>query len=108
MGETATANYDSGKPMLAGCVKSCAATPIMAHAPVAWSAEIWPQAHSAAVEVALRGPSAQARAVPSHRARLSAAARAARDRPIVPGWRNRHSSFTQLAHRTAARGVATR
>ena len=40
--------------MLAGCVKSCAATPLMGQAPLAWSAEIWPQAHSAAVEVALR------------------------------------------------------
>jgi hypothetical protein len=53
--ETATANYDSVKPMLGSCVKSCAATPIMGHAPVAWSAEVWPQAHSAAVDGALRG-----------------------------------------------------
>jgi hypothetical protein len=54
-GETATANPDSGQPMLASCVKSCAATPIMSHAPVAWSAEVWPQAHSATVDPALRG-----------------------------------------------------
>jgi hypothetical protein len=54
-GETATVAYDSAKSMLAGCVKSCAATPIMGHAPVAWYAEVWPQVHSAAIDVALRG-----------------------------------------------------
>jgi hypothetical protein len=55
--EAAPANYDAGKPMLASCVKSCAATPIMAHASVAWCAEVWPQAHSVAVDGAMRGHS---------------------------------------------------
>jgi hypothetical protein len=51
---TATGD-DSAKAMGAGCIKSCAAAPMLIQLPVVWSPDIWPQAHSAAVIDTLRG-----------------------------------------------------
>ncbi len=55
--DTATPKYDSGKTKSADCVKSCAAVQILALAAMAWSLDVWPQIHSAAIEVALNGHS---------------------------------------------------
>ncbi len=46
---------DSAKAIAAGCIKSCAAAPMMIQLAVAWSPDIWPQVHSAAVADTLRG-----------------------------------------------------
>jgi hypothetical protein len=53
--ETATAKNDAGKPMVADCVKICAAAPMLNASTLAWSADVWPQSHAEAIETALRG-----------------------------------------------------
>lgn len=54
-GDAATPKYDSGKTKSADCVKSCAAVQILGLAAVAWSLDVWPQIHSATIEIALNG-----------------------------------------------------
>jgi hypothetical protein len=53
--ETAAPQNDSGKTKSADCVKSCAAVQVLGLAVMTWSPEVWPQIHSAAIEVALNG-----------------------------------------------------
>ncbi len=53
--ETATPTPDSAKPMVGDCVKTCAAAPILGISAMAWAPDAWPQTHSAAIEVALKG-----------------------------------------------------
>ena len=53
--ETATQKHDSGKPIIADCVKSCAAAPLLGISIMSWSPDVWPQVHSTAIEVALNG-----------------------------------------------------
>jgi hypothetical protein len=54
-GETAMASHPADSSMSAACVKSCAVTPMLGQMDQMWSAEVWPQAHPLAVDVALRG-----------------------------------------------------
>jgi hypothetical protein len=53
--ETAAPQDESGKTKSADCVKSCAAVQVLGLATMTWFPEVWPQIHSAAIEVALKG-----------------------------------------------------
>jgi hypothetical protein len=53
--ETATPQHDTGKAKSIDCVKSCAAVQVMGLVAMAWFPDVWPQIHSAAIEVALNG-----------------------------------------------------
>lgn len=45
----------SGKTMLADCVKSCAAMPMLGQAALVWSPDVWPKSESAGMELSLSG-----------------------------------------------------
>jgi uncharacterized protein (DUF2342 family) len=62
--ETATQKHDSGKAKSADCVKCCAATQVLGLIAMAWSPDVWPQIHLAAVEVALHGQMPKPELVP--------------------------------------------
>ena len=53
--ETPAPQPDSGKTKSADCAKNCAAVQVMGLAAMIWSLDVWPQIHSAAIEVALNG-----------------------------------------------------
>ena len=53
--EMAMPQHDSGKAKSIDCVKSCAAVQVMGLVAVTWSPEVWPQIHSATIEIALSG-----------------------------------------------------
>ncbi len=55
IGKTTTAKNDSGNAMLADCVRSCAAMPMLGQAALAWSPDVWPKSQSAGIELALSG-----------------------------------------------------
>ncbi len=53
--EAAAPQHNSGKTKSADCVKSCAAVQVLGFVVMTWAPEVWPQIHSAAIEVALNG-----------------------------------------------------
>jgi hypothetical protein len=53
--KTTTARNGSGKTMLADCVKSCAAMPMLGQAALVWSPDVWPKSESAGMELSLSG-----------------------------------------------------
>jgi hypothetical protein len=53
--KAAAPQRDSGKTKSVDCAKNCAAVQVMGLAAMIWSLEVWPQIHSAAIEVALNG-----------------------------------------------------
>ena len=55
--EAAAPQHESGKTKSADCIKSCAAVQVLGLVAMAWLPEVWPQVHSAAIDVALNGRS---------------------------------------------------
>jgi hypothetical protein len=53
--KTAAPQHDFAKAKNADCVKICAAVQVLGLTAMTWFPEVWPQIHSAAIEVALNG-----------------------------------------------------